>query len=48
MSADDAKKYLKFLHEKEAECRGDLTRLEEGKILAECRAKFLEYWRGQK
>ncbi len=48
MSVENAKNYLKYLHQKEAECRGDLLRLEEAKIYADMRAKFLAEWRGQK
>lgn len=47
MSVSDAKKYLKWLHKKESECRGDLTRLDDLKIYARCRAEFLKNWRAQ-
>ena len=46
MGKNEAVEYLKYLHKKEAECRGDLLRLEEAKMWAECRAKFLETFRG--
>jgi hypothetical protein len=48
MDRKKAIKFLKYLHKKEGECRGDLLRQNEASLYAEIRAKFLNDWRGQK